>query len=87
MPIALLLPLFTSLGRSLAEQFISSEEYLGWIKVAFDVFDSGSDLEIRFKALETRLAARLEAGENFTEADFDAIVKEITGRDQAWSEL
>ncbi len=87
MPIALLLPLFTSLGRSLAGQFIDNEEYLGWIKVIFDVFDSGSDLENRFKALEQKLATRLEAGEHFQEADFDAVVKEITGRDQAWADL
>ncbi len=87
MSIVLLLPLFTSLGRSLAENFIGEEEYLGWIRVIFNVLDSGSDLEIRFKSLETKLATRLEAGENFTETDFDAIVKEITGRDQAWLEL
>ncbi len=87
MPITLLLPLFTTLGRSLAEQFISNEEYLGWIKLAFNVFDSGSELETRFKSLETRLATRLDAGEHFGEADFDAIVKEITDRDQAWADL
>ena len=87
MTIALLLPLFTSLGRSLTEQFIDNEEYLKWIKVIFDVFDSGSDLENRFKALEARLVTRLDSGEHFQEADFDAIVKEITGRDQAWADL
>lgn len=87
MPIAILLPLLTSLGRSLAEQLISNGEYLKWIKMAFDVFDSGSDLENRFKALEQRLATRLDAGEHFQEADFNAIVKEITGRDQAWADL
>ena len=87
MSITLLLPLFTILGRSLAEQFISSEEYLGWIKLAFDVFDSGSELETRFKSLETKLATRLDAGKHFTEADFDAVVKEITDRDQAWLDL
>ncbi len=87
MPIALLLPLFTTLGRSLAEQFINDEEYLGWIKVIFSVLDSGSELETHFKSLETKLATRLDAGEHFTEADFDAIVKEITGRDQSWANL
>ena len=87
MPIALLLPLFTTLGRSLAEQFIGEEEYLGWIKVALNVIDSGSELDTRFKALEERLATRLEAGEHFTEEDFDAIVAEIAGRDQAWADL
>ena len=87
MTIALLLPLFTSLGRSLAEQFISNDEYLNWIRVAFDVFDSGSDLENRFKILEQKLVTRLEAGEHFQEKDFDDLLKEITGRDRAWSDL
>ncbi len=87
MPITLLLPLFTTLGRSLTEQFIDNDEYLKWIKVIFDIFDSGSDLENRFKALEQKLANRLDAGEHFQEADFDALVKEITGRDQAWADL
>ena len=87
MPIALLLPLLTSLGRSLAENLIGNEEYLKWIKVAFDLFDSGSDLNNRFKALEQRLATRLDAGEHFQEKDFDTIVKEITGSEQALADL
>ncbi|KKK47235.1 hypothetical protein LCGC14_3157240 [marine sediment metagenome] len=85
--ITLLLPLLTSLGRSLAESLISNEEYLKWIKVAFDVFDSGSELESRFQALEKKLATRLDAGEHFQPADFDAIVKEISNRDEAWADL
>ena len=87
MPIVLLLPLFTTLGRSLTEQFISNEEYLGWIKLAFDVFDSGSELETRFKNLETKLSIRLSEGDHFKAADFDAVVKEITDRDEAWADL
>ncbi len=87
MSLVLLLPLFTTLGLSLTDKFISNEEYLGWVKVIFSILESGSDLELRFKALETKLATRLDAGEHFTEADFDAIVFQIAGRDLAWSQL
>jgi len=87
MPVAMLLPMLTSLGRALAGQFIDNEEYLKWIAVAFNVFDSASDLENRLTKLNDRLGERLDAGEHFQEADFDAILTEIAGRDQAWADL
>ena len=87
MSLILLLPLFTTLGLSLTDKFMSNEEYLGWIKVIFSILESGSNLELRFKNLETRLAARLDANQHFGEEDFDAIVKEIAERDLAWSQL
>ena len=87
MPIAMLIPLFTTLGRALTDQFIESEEYIKWIKVAFNVFDGASDLQNRLTKLESKLAERLDAGEHFQEADFDAILTEIAARDESWANL
>jgi hypothetical protein len=77
----------TSLARSLAENFITSGEFLKWTKLALNVIDSGVDVEGRLKNLETSIAARLDKGEHFQESDFDVVVSRITKRDQRWADL
>ncbi len=85
MPI--LIPIMTSLARSLAEKFITSDELLKWVKLALNVFDSGVDVQGRLEDLEKAIAERLDKGEHFEESDFDVVVARIAARGQRWADL
>ncbi len=79
--------LISSLGKAVAEEFITSDEALQWVKLAMSVIDGGVELTARFEALARKLGTRLDAGEHFGAADFDAIAAEIKGRDARWSNV
>ncbi len=85
--LTILLPIVTSLVKSLAGQFITDGEFLKWFNLAVNVVDSGVNVEGRLKDLESSIADRLDKGEHFKEADFDAVVQRITSRDERWANL
>lgn len=82
-----LITLLSSIVRAASEQFITDAEALKWIRLALSVVDSGVELDTKFKALQERLQTRLDAAEHFGEADFDAIVAEVKGRDERWANV
>lgn len=45
------------------------------------------ELNARFEALSWKLGRRLDAGEHFGAADFDAIVAEVKDRDARWANI
>ena len=79
--------LIANLGKAVAAEFITSDEALKWVKLAMSVIDGGVELNARFEALTRKLGKRLDAGEHFGEADFDAIVTEVKGRDERWANV
>ena len=84
---AIFFTLIASLGRSVAEEFITDGEALKWVRLAMAVIDSGVDLNARFEALSLKLGKRLDAGTHFGAADFDLIVAEVKGRDERWADI
>lgn len=86
MPIAFI-SIATTLARSLASEFITSEEFLKWTVLALNVFESAVDVQSRLEELEKSIATRLEKGEHFQESDFDEVVARIAARDQRWADL
>ena len=85
--LTILLPIVASLAKSLAGQFITDGEFLKWFTLAVNVVDAGVDVEGKLQDLESSIAARLEKGEHFKEADFDAVVARIAARDERWANL
>ncbi len=85
MPI--LIPIALSLAQSLASQFITSEEFLKWTQLVLNTVRSAVDVDGKLQALEQSLITRLDKGEHFTEADFDAVMSRIEARDARWAEL
>jgi len=79
--------LIANLGKAVVAEFITSDEALKWVKLSMSVIDGGVELTARFEALTRKLAARLDAGEHFGAADFDAIAAEVKGRDARWAEV
>lgn len=93
MSLTLLATLITSVGRGLAEQFISSDTAKSWLSFGFNIFEQGTAVEDRLRQaidmFEEKQAEARERGEvwEVTDEEFAAVRARITGRDDAWSKI
>ena len=96
MPIAgisLLIPILTTLGEAVVNQYISSDVASKYAGMAFRVVNSVNTAEINLQLLgddmEAKIAAAKESGETWIppQTEIDAIWAQIKENDNAWANL